>query len=258
MRVTVLGCGTSTGVPVVGCDCAVCRSTDPKNHRLRCSALVETQGKRLLIDTGPDLRQQALRHGITTVDAVLFTHAHADHLHGLDEVRSFNITKGGAIDAFADRATLWQLETRFGYCLHGHGHKPGHGWWRPALVPHLIDGPFDAAGIAVTPFTQGHGGSTTTGFRIGNFAYSPDADTLPDPTLEALQGLDLWIVDALRDRPHPSHSHLQRTLQWIAQVRPKHAVLTHMNHEVDYTTWRELLPAGVEPGYDGMVLDLDD
>ena len=252
----MLGCGTSTGVPLIGCDCPVCTSSDPRNRRLRCSVLVETEGKRLLIDTGPDLRQQALAHGIRTVDAILYTHAHADHLHGIDEVRAFNIHKGGPIDAHAERATLWHLEARFAYCLHGAGHD-GRGWWRPALRPHRIDGPFEAAGVPVTPFTQGHGRGLTTGFRIGGFAYSPDVDHLPDASLEALRDLDLWIVDALRDRPHASHAHLERTLAWIAELRPKHAVLTHMNHEVDYATWQAKLPPGVEPAHDGMVLDLD-
>ncbi|MFW5680955.1 MAG: MBL fold metallo-hydrolase, partial [Pseudomonadota bacterium] len=237
MRVTVLGCGTSTGVPIVGCTCAVCTSTNPKNKRLRCSVLVETRGQRLLIDTGPDLRQQALTHNIATVDAILYTHAHADHLHGIDEVRTFNINRQGPIDAYADRTTLWHLETRFGYCLHGQGHRPGHGWWRPSLTPHLIDGPFTAAGIDIIPFRQGHGRSHTQGFRINNFAYSPDVDTLPEESLALLHGLDLWIVDALRDRPHVSHSHLERTLHWIDHLRPKRALLTHMNHEVDHTTW---------------------
>ena len=257
MRVTVLGCGTSTGVPLIGCDCAVCTSANPRNRRLRCSVLVETDGRRILIDTGPDLRQQALAHAIRSVDAILYTHAHADHLHGIDEVRSFNIHKQGAIDAYAERPTLWHLETRFAYCLHGAGHD-GRGWWRPALRPHLIDGPFTAAGIPVAPFAQGHGRGVTTGFRIANFAYSPDVDALPEASLDALQGLDLWIVDALRDRPHVSHAHLERTLGWIDRLRPRRAVLTHMNHEVDYDTWKAKLPAAIEPAYDGLVIDLPD
>jgi phosphoribosyl 1,2-cyclic phosphate phosphodiesterase len=257
MRVTVLGCGTSTGVPVIGCDCAVCRSEDPRNERLRCALLVDVGDSRLLVDTTPDLRRQALRAGIATVDAILYTHAHADHLHGIDEVRTFNINRRAPIDVYADRMTLWHLETRFGYTLHG-GSWSGPGFWRPALVPHRIDGPFTVAGVPVIPIEQGHGRSTSVGFRIGTLAYSPDVDRLPEASLDLLQGLDVWIVDALRDRPHPSHAHLERTLDWIARVRPKQAFLTHMNHEVDYADWAARLPAGVAPAFDGLTLELPD
>ena len=256
MRLTILGCGTSTGVPVIGCDCAVCTSGDPRNERLRCSVLVEVGDARLLVDTGPDLRAQALRAGIETVDAVLFTHSHADHLHGIDEVRTFNIHRRGPIPAFADRTTLQHVEARFGYTLHGQ--RPMRGWWRPALIPHRVDGPFEAAGVAVTPIRQRHGNGDSLGFRIGDVAYSPDVDALPPESFELLRGLDLWIVDALRDRPHPSHAHLERTLEWIAELAPRRAVLTHMSHEVDYATWAAKLPAGVEPARDGLVLEAAD
>ena len=252
MRVTILGCGTSTGVPVIGCDCAVCRSDDPRNRRLRCSVVVDVGDARLLVDTGPDLRAQALRAGLKTVDGVLFTHSHADHLHGIDEVRTFNIHRQGPIPAFADRATLQQLDARFGYTLHGA--RPMRGWWRPALIPHLVEGPFEAAGVAITPIPQRHGRGDSLGFRIGDMAYSPDVDALPDASLELLGGLDLWIVDALRDRPHPSHAHLDRTLGWIEALRPRRAVLTHMSHEVDYASWAAKLPVGVVPAHDGLVL----
>ncbi len=256
MRITVLGCGTSTGVPIIGCDCAVCRSDDPRNKRLRSSVLVEVGDTKLLVDTGPDLRAQALRAGFRFVDAILFTHSHADHLHGIDETRTFNIRKQAPIPVFADRLTLWHLETRFGYTMHGN--EGVDGWWRPALIPHLIEGPFDAAGVPVVPIRQRHGGSWSTGFRMGRFAYSSDVDELPEESLALLEDLDLWIVDALRERPHPSHSHLKRTLAWIERLRPRRALLTHMNHEVDYDTWAAKLPAGVEPAYDGLVLDVTD
>lgn len=256
MRITVLGCGTSTGVPIIGCDCRVCRSRDPRNQRLRCSILIEARGRKLLVDTGPDLRAQALRAGLRTVDAILFTHSHADHLHGIDEARTFNIHKGGPIPIHADRTTLWHIETRFGYTLHGAREQKG--WWRPALVPHRIDGPFEAEGIPVTPLTQRHGRGLSTGFRVGGFAYSPDVDEIPEETWPLLDGLDLWIVDALRERPHPSHSHLDRTLAWIERARPKRAVLTHMNHEVDYAAWAAKLPPGVVPAHDGFVVEVPD
>jgi len=256
VKVTVLGCGTSTGVPVIGCDCPVCTSDDPRNARLRCSIVVDIGRVRLLVDTGPDLRAQALRAGIETVDAVLFTHSHADHLHGIDEVRSFNIHRAAPIPLFADRTTLQHIETRFGYALHGK--RPMRGWWRPALIPHRVDGPFEAAGVPITPIAQHHGHGASLGFRIGDVAYSPDVDALPDASLEQLRGLDLWIVDALRDRPHPSHAHLERTLAWIEHLAPRRAVLTHMSHEVDYATWAAKLPSGVEPACDGLELEAAD
>ncbi|MEO1089152.1 MAG: MBL fold metallo-hydrolase [Pseudomonadota bacterium] len=248
-------------MPLIGCTCEVCRSSDPRNHRTRCSALLEIGDTKLLIDTGPDLRAQALAHDLSTVDAVLYTHSHADHLHGIDDVRAFNIKRGGPIDVFADQTTLWHLETRFGYTLQS---KPAAdrettwSWWRPALIPNLIDGPFEAAGVPVRPFLQRHGRGTSTGFRVGGFAYSPDVHEFPDDSLAELAGLDVWVVDALRERPHASHAHLERALGWIDQLRPTRAVLTHMNHEVDYATWVGRLPAGVEPAFDGMVLDLPD
>ena len=257
MRIEILGCGTSTGVPIIGCTCPICSSDDPRNTRLRCSILIDVGDTRILVDTGPDLRTQALRANIETVDAVLFTHSHADHLHGIDECRTFNIHKRGPIPIYADRRTLWHIEARFGYTLHGE--RAQKGWWRPALIPNRIgDGPFAVAGVPVTPFRQRHGNGESLGFRIGDFAYSSDVDALPEASLAALAGVDLWIVDALRERPHPSHSHLERSLAWIARVRPKRAVLTHMNHEVDYATWAAKLPAGVEPAHDGLVLEVAD
>ncbi len=256
MRVTILGCGTSTGVPLIGCACPICTSEEPRNKRLRCSALVEANGARVLIDTGPDLRQQALTAGIRTVDAILYTHSHADHVHGIDDTRTFNIHKRGPIPIFADRTTLWHLETRFGYCLHRHGEQDS--WFRPALVPHLIDGPFEAAGVPVVPFEQRHGRGRTLGFRIGGVAYSSDVDELPAASLALLEDLDLWVVDTLRERPHPSHSHLARTLGWIERLRPRRAVLTHMSHEVDYAAWAAALPPGVVPAHDGLVLEAAD
>lgn len=260
MKVTVLGCGTSTGVPLIGCTCAVCTSEDQRDKRLRSSALIEVGESRLLVDTTPDLREQCLRFGFSTVDAVLFTHAHADHLHGIDDIRQLNICAGRPIDAFAARETMWHLETRFGYTLHADSDRQGtHHWWRPALRPHLFDdAPFETAGITVRPVRQHHGRSLSWGFKVGKMLYSSDVDAFPDDSLDALEDLDVWIVDALREREHPSHSHLERTLTWIERFKPKRAVLTHMNHEVSYAGWVDMLPSGVEPAYDGMVLELAD
>jgi phosphoribosyl 1,2-cyclic phosphate phosphodiesterase len=259
MRVTVLGCGTSAGVPLIGCDCPVCRSPDPRNKRLRCSILVEAKGQRILFDTGPDLRQQCLRAGIAGLEAVVYTHAHADHLHGLDDIRSINNLIGRALPAHAHRDVLERIRERFPYAFAG-GQDGIGGFWRPQLEPVPFDGsgPFRVGPVELLPLRHGHGRGHVWGFRIGRFAYSTDADELDDAYLEALAGIEVWIVDALRDDPHPSHAHLQKTLGWVERVGPRLAYLTHMNHEVDYATWRAKLPDGVEPAHDGLVIEIDD
>ncbi|MGE3714433.1 MAG: MBL fold metallo-hydrolase [Alphaproteobacteria bacterium] len=257
MRITVLGCGSSAGVPLIGCECAVCCSDNPKNQRSRVSVLVENLEKKLLIDASPDLRLQALRHGITRVDAVLFTHEHADHTHGIDDLRSFNHSTNADLPVYGDTRTLQSLTQRFDYAFKG---KPKHGWFRPSLAPMTIpDGNvvrFSAAGLDVVAFTQVHGKTTSLGFRIGDFAYSTDTNELPDTAFEALQGTRCWVVDCLKYEPSFSHSHLDRTLAWIARIKPQRAVLTHMTHDFDYERLAAELPDGIEPGYDGLILDL--
>ena len=259
MRITVLGCGTSAGVPVIGCRCAVCRSEDPRNKRLRCSILLESRGQKILFDTGPDLREQCLRAGIDALDAVVFTHAHADHLHGLDDIRSINNLIGRPLPAFAHDEVMARIEERFPYAFAG-GQDGIGGFWRPELRPRPFHGTeaFSIGPVELLPLRHGHGRSHVWGFRIGNFAYSTDADALDDAYLAALRGIDVWIVDALRDDPHPSHAHLVKTLGWIDRVKPRLAYLTHMNHEVDYATWTNKLPAGIAPAHDGLVIELED
>lgn len=258
MRIKILGCGASAGVPVMGCDCAVCTSDNPKNVRSRVSVHIEAQGQRLLIDTGPDLRAQALRHGITQVDAILYTHDHADHTHGIDDVRSFNFAANKALPAYADNATWASLQQRFGYAF-----KPPitqYGWFKPSLEPVEIEPfiPFDIGPVSIFPFAQTHGRIHSMGFRIGDFAYSTDVNAMSEASLEALQGLDVWVVDCLRYTPSPTHAHLEQTLQWITAVKPKRAILTHMSHEFDYDKLSAELPVNVEPGYDGLEITLDD
>lgn len=258
MKITVLGCGSSGGVPLVGCACPVCRSGNPKNRRTRVSILIETRGKRLLVDTSPDLREQCLRHDIRSVDAVLYTHAHADHIHGIDDLRSLNYHKNGAIDFYADTDTSRELRQRFSYVFAPHA--PGHGWYKPALVPHDIyidEGTsrfIIAEDIEITAFPQRHGKNRTLGFRVGNFVYSTDVNAFPEVSLEVMKGLEIWLVDCLRYDPSPTHAHLQLTLEWIHRLGPRRAVLTHMGHEFDYDTLKGELPPGVEPAFDGMVL----
>ena len=253
LRVTVLGCGTSAGVPLIGCTCAVCTSNDPRNGRRRCSILVETAATKVLVDTGPDLRVQCLDAGVSRIDAILYTHAHADHVHGIDDVRSLNFIVGGRIDAYADPDVFRRIRARFDYAFHP---PEDSGWWRPSLNPVEIDGPFRVGDLDVVPIEQRHGGSPSWGFRFGGFAYSPDVNHLPEEAFAALEGVRVWIVEGLRDAPHPSHAHIGLALEWIERLRPELAVLTHMNHEVEYAELRERLPAGVVPAYDGMVLEV--
>ncbi|HKS89513.1 MAG TPA: MBL fold metallo-hydrolase [Stellaceae bacterium] len=256
MRATLLGCGASWGVPAIGPDWGRCDSSDPRNRRRRGSLLVESGGATLLIDTSPDLREQMLDAGAAHIDAVLLTHAHADHLHGIDDLRIVNKLTGKPISLYATAATLAEVERRFGYVVQPA--VPGRPLYRPALIPQPIDGPFAAAGIRVVPFAQDHGYSTTMGFRIGGLAYSTDATELDEAAFAALAGVELWFVDCLRREPHPTHSHLAKTLAWIARVAPRRAVLVHMDQSLDYRELMAELPPGVEPGRDGLAIELPD
>jgi phosphoribosyl 1,2-cyclic phosphate phosphodiesterase len=256
MKATVLGCGPSWGVPAIGPDWGRCDPAEPRNYRRRCSLLVESRGAVLLIDTSPDLRQQLLDAGTARLDAVLLTHAHADHLHGIDDIRMINSLTGKPIPLYANAGTLAEVERRFGYATKPA--VPGRPLYRPALTPHEVIGPFSAAGMMVEPFVQSHGFSTTLGFRIGRLAYSTDVVELDDNAFRALAGTELWIVDCLRREPHPTHSHLAKTLAWIERVRPRRAVLTHMDQSLDYRALGAELPDGVEPGYDGLTIELPD
>ncbi|MDE3059576.1 MAG: MBL fold metallo-hydrolase [Pseudomonadota bacterium] len=257
MRITILGCGSSGGVPLIGCQCSVCVSDNPKNRRSRVSVLVEAEDINLLIDSSPDLRQQALRHDIRRIDAVLYTHDHADHTGGLDDLRSFNYLSNDAIPVYSNDDTIQRIQKRFAYAFLPR--PDGTIWYRPCLTPHVIpDGNqhFTVSGIPVTAFEQRHAKTKTLGYRIGNFSYSTDVNVLPEEAFDALQGTEVWVVDCLRYTKSLSHSDLENTLAWIGRVRPKLAVLTHMAHEFDYDVLSKELPPGVVPGYDGMVIDL--
>lgn len=256
MKVTVLGCSESSGTPRIGCECEVCTSANPKNKRSRVSILVEEGDTRLLVDTSPDLRMQALREGIKTVDAVLYTHAHSDHVHGIDDVRSFNFHGGKVLPAFGDKETLAQLRNMFAYVFNTP--EAERGWFRPQLEACEIEAgkAFNAAGVQVMPFRQQHGHNVSLGFRIGNFAYSTDVSDFPPESEEHLYGLDCWLVDCLSIKPVPTHAHLEKTLGWIEKFKPKRAVLTHMSHHLDYDWLNANTPPHVEAAYDGMVLQI--
>lgn len=256
MKLTILGCGGSAGVPLIGCDCAVCTSDNPKNRRQRASALLEMDdGTRILVDASPDLRNQALQNNLTSIDALILTHAHADHCHGLDDVRSFNFHKDDVIDLYADQATMEEVQVRFDYIFREH--KREYGWYKPCLTPHIVDGspsPVSVAGHDVRFFKQAHGRGETLGIRVGDVAYSTDVSALSEEAFAALEGLDLWVVDCLRYTPAPTHAHLELTLSWIERLQPKRAILTHMAHELDYDTLKAEVPANVGVAYDGMVV----
>ncbi|MSP48440.1 MAG: MBL fold metallo-hydrolase [Alphaproteobacteria bacterium] len=252
MKITILGCGSSMGVPVLGEGWGDCDPAEPRNRRLRASILVEEGPTRLLVDTSPDLRQQLLAAGVTAIDAILYTHAHADHLHGIDDIRAINVALNGPLDAYADTTTLDIIRDRFGYVFQP---LKGDYYYKPTLTPHVIDGPFHVGAVEVRPFRQDHGFSHSLGFRFGRAAYSTDVLNLDEQAFEVLAGVDLWIVDAFRLEPHETHTHLARTLEWIERVRPRRAVLTHMSQRVDYARVKAMVPDHVEPAYDGMVIE---
>lgn len=257
MKVTVLGCGGSGGVPLAGREpggyWGDCDPSNPKNRRRRVSILVEEGPTAVLIDTSPDLRAQILDNGITHLDAVLYTHAHGDHCHGLDDLRWFAYHNKGPIDAFMDAATQKRLTERFSYAFVSSADPES--LYRPMMQDRVIEGPFAIGDMEIRPFVQGHGPETTLGYRLGKVAYSTDVVSLDEAAFEALEDLDLWIVDCLRDQPHPTHAHTELTFSWIERVKPKRAILTHMNHQTDYEVLAAKCPPGVEPAYDGLILE---
>lgn len=264
MRVVVLGCGGSAGVPLLGGqdgagDWGICDPAEPKNRRTRSSIVVESgQGRRLLVDTSPDMRNQLLDCRIPWIDAVLFTHAHADHIAGLDDVRILNRVVNRPLEAFASEATLAELTRRFGYAFRPW--EPPE-FFRPVLVPRAVSAGqrLDIAGLPVWIFRQSHGRSDSLGLRIGSFGYSTDVVALDDNALEGLAGIDTWVVGCfLRQGPHWTHADLNQVLAWVEQLRPRRTVLTHMGPDMDWDWMRRNLPPGVEAGYDGLVLDLQD
>jgi phosphoribosyl 1,2-cyclic phosphate phosphodiesterase len=262
MKVTILGCGAAGGVPTINLGWGRCDPANPRNRRRRQSILVEEAGTTILVDTSPDLREQLLETGTRRLDAVLFTHAHADHVHGIDDLREVNRAMNGPIDCYGAADTLNTIQQKFEYVFKDAGQgDAGHGasriLYRPWLVPRDIDGPFRVGAIPVEPFPQDHGfGQVTLGFRFGSVAYSTDVQQLAEDVLDGLGGLDLWMVSCLSDKPHATHAHIDRVLGWVERIRPKLTVLIHMGPQLDYAKLAASVPEGVVPAYDGMVIEV--
>jgi phosphoribosyl 1,2-cyclic phosphate phosphodiesterase len=250
MKITILGSGTSTGVPMVGCDCRVCTSTDPRDNRTRASILIETSGSYILVDTAPDLRHQALREKIPRIDAVLFTHTHADHVNGIDDLRGFYLMNRRTVPCFGSPETIEALCRKHSYIFTG----AQNGAYAPLLEPHAVSGHFELLGLRILPVPLTHGYSRSTGYRVGGTAYLTDCSAIPDTSLELLENLDVLIMDGLRYKPHPSHFNIEGALHAVSHLKPRRAILTHLTHEVSYREGSRL-PEGAEFAYDGMVLE---
>ncbi|MGQ0589488.1 MAG: MBL fold metallo-hydrolase [Sphingosinicella sp.] len=250
MKLRILGCGTSSGVPRVGDDWGQCDRNEPKNRRRRVSILVAYDDARILVDTSPDLREQLLDAGIRDIEAVVWTHDHADHCHGIDDLRQLYHARGRPVTGYARWEALESLKRRFAYAFEGKGGYPA------VVTGKLLPDHVNLAGISMRAVDQPHGDITSAGLRFDAggraIGYSTDFNELTDEMALLFTGLDLWVVDALRHRPHPTHSHLADTLKWIRELAPGRAILTHMDNTMDYATLAAELPEGVEPGYDGM------
>jgi phosphoribosyl 1,2-cyclic phosphate phosphodiesterase len=249
--VTFLGTGTSTGVPVPTCACDVCRSTDPRDARLRPSVLLQWDQATVLVDTSTDLRQQALRHGLMDLDAVLYTHAHADHIFGLDDLRMFNWRRGGALPVYGSAITLAALRRTFWYVFE----EVEAGGGKPLLDLHEIDAPFPLLGRTVVPVPLQHGRLPILGYRLGGFAYLTDVSEIPEASYALLANLDVLVLSALRHRPHPTHMHLTRALEEAARIGARRTLFTHIAHEVSHASVAATLPPGVELACDGLSLE---
>jgi phosphoribosyl 1,2-cyclic phosphate phosphodiesterase len=254
-RVTVLGSGTSHGVPMIGCSCDVCRSPDPRDRRTRPSIYIEADhGPSILVDTSTDLRMQALAHGVSRVDAILFTHSHADHVMGLDDSRRFSQMQKGAIACYADARTAESLRKTFHYAFDPAAEQGGG---LPQIDLRTFDGPFDVGGLRVQPLVLMHGRLPITGFRFGDFAYLTDTNHVPEQSWPLLAGVKTIVLDALRHRPHPTHFTVAGALEVVARLKPRQTYFTHICHDLPHAATNASLPAGVELAYDGLRFDIE-
>jgi phosphoribosyl 1,2-cyclic phosphate phosphodiesterase len=254
-RVTVLGSGTSHGVPVIGCSCGVCTSADPRDRRTRPSIYVDVEnGPKILVDTSTDLRQQALANRVVHVDAILFTHSHADHVMGLDDSRPFSQRQKQSLPCYADALTIASLQKTFYYVFDPRTEKAGG---LPQIDLRPIDGRFSFNGVGIQPIPLMHGARPIFGFRFGDFAYLTDTNLIPEPAWPLLAGVKTVVLDALRHRPHPTHFTVAEALQALERMQPQRAYLTHICHDLPHVATNAMLPAGVELAYDGLQLDIE-
>lgn len=249
----MLGSGSSTGTPVIGCNCPTCRSTDPRNKRTRCSAAITTDnGEVILIDTSPDLRSQALRENITRVDAVLYTHAHADHLNGIDDLRNFCYLQKQAIPVYGNESTINSIQQRFAYAFA----PAGAHWNRPVLTAHPVEKKFAIGLTEITPVAVMHGRQEILGYRINNLAYLTDISDIDENNIALLAGIEWLFLDCLHYQPHNTHFHLEKSIEIAQRINARCTYFIHMTHQVDYNALCGLLPEHIEPGYDGLKLRL--
>lgn len=252
LKLLFLGTGTSVGVPMIGCDCAVCTSDDRRNHRARTSAFISDGDTHIVIDTAPEFRIKALEHGLRKLDAVLFTHAHADHLFGFDDVRRFNQIQGSTMPVYGSPETLAGVGHIFSYAFG----PVQPGGTKPDIELHPVTETFSVGSLRITPIPVWHGRLEVTGFRIGSLAYVTDVSEVPGSSLDRLRGLDVLVLGALRQRPHPTHMTISEALEIIEEVKPGRAFLTHLSHEVDHAAVNSALPHNVNLAYDGLQVDI--
>jgi phosphoribosyl 1,2-cyclic phosphate phosphodiesterase len=254
MQLTMLGVGSSAGTPVVGCSCATCLSSDTRNKRTRCSSLITLDsGENILIDTGPDLRDQALREDIKRVDAVLYTHTHADHLHGIDDLRAFCQLNRKQIPLYAKEDAVEHIKQKFGYVLR----DPSDFWDLPVLRIAPIYGPFELFGVKITPIPVFHGRTHILAYRIGNLAYMTDVSEIPESSFALLENLDVILLDCLRETAHPTHINIEQSLAYIGRIKAKQSYMIHMTHELEYASLSKKLPKDVFVGFDGLKLQVN-
>ncbi len=254
VRLTILGSGTSHGIPMIGCVCPVCTSSDPRDRRMRTSALFNASGVDLLVDTGPELRLQCLAHNVRRVDAILLTHHHADHIVGLDDVRRFNWLQQQRITLHGNRETIAHVRSMFRYAFDDDPEYPSA---KPQLDTHVLEGPANLRGCPVIPLPYFHGPLPVLGYRIGNVAYCPDCNRIPDETRPLLDNLDILVLDALRKSPHPTHFNLDQAIEEARRIDAKRTYFTHIAHELPHAATNAELPEGMELAYDGLVLESD-
>jgi len=257
MRVTILGCGPSGGVPGIGHYWGKCDPENPKNRRLRPSILIEDTSLSLLVDTSPDLRQQLLATDVKSLDAVLYTHGHADHLHGIDDLRSINRLQNSPLDIYLNQETLEHIEQRFEYVLAPLAQGAGV-YYKPVLVPHLVKSgtEFTVAGQTVMPILQDHGFCETIGYRLGDFAYSTDVVNMSEESFDLLRGVKVWVIGTLVDTPHHTHADVEKALKWIDDIAPERAFLTHLGTGLDHDDLLKRLPKHVRPCHDGLQISI--